>query len=157
MPTSNVALFALNRGILSPLALTRTGLARYALSAEIQTNWIPRALGAASLRPALEYIGGVDGDNAARMLPFVFSTGDKAVIELTENKMRIWRNDAIVSRDAVSTAITNGTFDSDLTGWTDNDDSGATSSAGSGGHAMTDEAEKPARLRRREGTNAQGT
>ncbi len=49
----NVPLYAFNRGVLDPLAMARADVKRTALSAAIQTNFIPRSLGAMALRPGL--------------------------------------------------------------------------------------------------------
>lgn len=133
MPRNNVPLQAFNRGIVSPLALARTDIDRVALSAEIQTNWMPRTLGSMMLRPGLGFIGRTKGDRKARFLPFIFSTTDAALIELTDGYMRIWKDDSLVGRPQVSTAITNGNFDTDLTGWSDEDEASATSSWAPGG------------------------
>ncbi|WP_227136739.1 hypothetical protein [Kosakonia radicincitans] len=125
MPRNNVPLLAFNRGIISPLALARTDIEKVALSAEVQINWMPRLLGSMMLRPGLGYIGQTYNNAAARFLPFVFATDDTALLELTNNLMRVWVNDAPVTRAAVTTSIANGSFSSDLSGWTDAD--GATS------------------------------
>lgn len=121
-----------NRGRISRLAVARTDVARVALSAEVQENWMPRTLGSMMLRPGLEYIGAMAGDGA--MLPFVYSAADTAILELSPNKMRIWAGGtALVSRPAVSAIVTNGAFTTDLSGWTDSDDAGATSVWATGG------------------------
>lgn len=124
--------YAFNRGLISRLALGRNDLTRYQLSAEEQTNWMPRTLGSMMLRPGLAYKGSVPG--ATRLVPFVFSATDTALIELTSSLMRVWVNDALITRPTVTAAVTNGAFDSDLTGWTDADESGATSAFESGGY-----------------------
>ncbi|WP_323994704.1 phage tail protein [Aeromonas hydrophila] len=134
MPRNNVPLQAFNRGIISPLALARTDIERVALSAEIQTNWMPRTLGSMMLRPGLGFIGRTKGDNKATFLKFIFSTTDTALIELTGNLMRVWKDDAPLSRPAVSSAVVNGGFDTDLTGWTSADEASASSSWVSGGY-----------------------
>ncbi|QKJ88015.1 hypothetical protein PMPD1_3082 [Paramixta manurensis] len=132
MPRNNVPLQAFNRGIVSPLALARTDIDRVALSAEIQTNWMPRTLGSMMLRPGTAFVGRTKGDKKSRFLKFIFSTTETSLIELSDKVMRIWTNDALVSRSAVSTIITNGGFDSDLSGWSDTDESDAVSSWVSG-------------------------
>lgn len=132
MPQQNVALLAFNRGLISPLALARTDLKRSALSAEIMTNWMARALGSMMLRPGLGYLGSSRDDAAARFLPFVFSIGDTALVELTDQTMRIWIDDEPMTRPSVSTTVTNGTFASNLTGWSDDDEAGAASTWVSG-------------------------
>ncbi|EPY1562557.1 hypothetical protein ACW9S2_005246 [Klebsiella michiganensis] len=127
MPRNNVPLLAFNRGIISPLSLARTDIERLALSAEVQTNWMPRLLGSMMLRPGLGYIGQTLGNKRARFIPFVFATDDTALIELTDGKMRVWVDDVPVSRAAVSSVIINGEFATDLSNWTDADESDSTS------------------------------
>lgn len=134
MPVANVPLLAFNRGIVSKLALARTDIARIALSAEVMTNYIPRVLGPMSLRPGWGYLGSSHNDAAARYLPFIFSTDDLALVEVSDSLMRVWVNDAVVTRPSVTTAVTNGSFDTDVTGWTDADESGATSQWRTGGY-----------------------
>jgi len=134
MPRNNVPLQAFNRGIISPLALARTDIERVALSAEIQTNWMPRTLGSMMLRPGLGFIGRTKVDNKATFLKFIFSTTDTALIELTGNLMRVWKDDVLLSRPAVSSAVVNGGFDTDLAGWTSADEASASSSWVSGGY-----------------------
>jgi len=133
MTVATPALLALNRGLLSPLAQARTDLKRQGMSAEVQTNFIPRVLGSAMIRPGLGYVGSTYGNLRAKYLPFVFSTSDVALLEMTEGAMRVLLPglgavpDTPLTRPAVTAAITNGSFATDLTGWTDADESGATS------------------------------
>lgn len=134
MAKENFSLLSFNRGLISPLALGRVDLPRTALSAETQTNWMPRTLGSMMLRPGLEYIGATYNNAAARFIPFIFSATDFALLEMTANKMRVWRNDALITRASVSTAITNGAFTSNVTGWTDADEAGSTSAWSTGGY-----------------------
>lgn len=133
MAIAEGALYALNRGLVSPLALARVDVDRLAMSAEEQTNLIPRVMGSASFRPGTEYIAQAEDD--AYFLPFVFSVSDTALIEFSDSEMRVYVSEAVVSRDTVSTTITNGTFASDISGWTDNDESGAASAWDIGGYA----------------------
>ncbi len=124
--------YAFNRGMISRLAMARADIERYQLSAEVQTNWMPRTLGSMMLRPGLAYVGEVAG--ATRLLPFIFSRTDTAIIELTASLMRVWVDDELITRPAVTTTVTNGAFDSDVTGWTDADESGAASAWETGGY-----------------------
>lgn len=128
------ALLSFNRGLVSRLALARIDLKRTGLSAETQTNWMPRVLGSMMLRPGLEYIGETKGNAATKLIPFVFSTGDHILIELTALVMRIWDSHVLITRPTVTAAMTNGEFTSNLTGWTDSDESGATSAWATGGY-----------------------
>ena len=121
-------IFAFNRGVVSRLGLARIDVKRLAMAAQVQTNWLPRVLGAMSLRAGWQYIFGVLNNNPARYLKFIFATNDTALLELTANTMRISISDVLLTRPAVSTTITNGTFAGALTGWTSYDDAGAVSS-----------------------------
>jgi len=132
----NHAHLTFNRGLLSVLGLGRIDLKRTALSAEIQTNWIPRVLGSAMLRPGLAYKGATKSHAAAVHMPFVFANDDKAVLEFTANTMRIRIDDTILTRPSVASAVTNGDFAADLSDWVDSDEAGATSSWIAGSLAM---------------------
>ena len=126
-------LFAFNRGLVSRLALARTDLKRMALSAEIQTNWMPRVLGSMMLRPGLGSLGATYLNSAAVLVPFVFAIDDTAVLELTEFGMRVWVDDLPVTRAGVPTTVTNGSFTTDLSGWTGADEGAAVSVWATGG------------------------
>jgi hypothetical protein len=128
-------LFSFNRGKISTLSLARVDQERVNLSAETMSNFIPRTLGPMSLRPGWQYLFSSASNNKAFHVPFVFSTSDTAIIEFTNAVMRVIINDTVLTRNSVSTAFTNGTFNSDLTGWTDSDESGATSAWVTGGYA----------------------
>lgn len=134
MARENIALLSFNRGLVSPLALARLDIKRLAFSAETMVNWMPRVLGSMMLRPGWQYIGATASNAAARFLPFIFATDDTALIELTNENMRIWIDDALVTRPSVTSTVTNGNFDTDLTGWTDNDEAGGTSVWVTGGY-----------------------
>jgi hypothetical protein len=130
----NVSLLAFNRGIISRLALARTDLKRSALSAEMQTNWMPRTLGSMMLRPGGEYLGATFFQYPAIHIPFIFANDDMAIIEITSGGVRVRVDEQVITRSAVTTTITNDDFDTDLTGWTDADEAGATSAWVSGGY-----------------------
>jgi len=118
------ALYSFNRGLVSPIGLARTDQKRVGLSASDMENWIPRVLGSMSLRPGLEYIGATASNAEAKFEEFIFATDDTALIEFTDSAMRIWIDDAVLTRASVSTTITNGTFITNITGWTDGSDAG---------------------------------
>ncbi len=85
------------------------------------------------LRPGMKHLGSTASDAKAYYVPFIFATNDAALLEFTNTKLRIWKNDVLLTRPSVSSAVTNGTFTSDITGWTDNDDAGGTSVFVTGG------------------------
>lgn len=110
-------LFALNGGLVSPLALARTDLQRMKLTAETFENCLPRVIGPMQFRPGFKYLSSTKGDAVARQIPFIFSVDDTAIIEFSNLAMRVLIDEVEVSRVAVATAITNGDFASG-TGWT---------------------------------------
>ncbi|MGE0151780.1 MAG: hypothetical protein AB7R90_04130 [Reyranellaceae bacterium] len=135
MSTQQFVLVTFNRGVVSPLALGRVDLERTRLSAETQTNWMPRALGSMSLRPGLRHVGSTRNDAKAQYIPFVFAVDDTALVELTDGQMRVLVDDAPVSRVAVSTSVTNGDFTANITtGWTSAHEAGASASHVAGGY-----------------------
>ena len=133
MAKTRVARLAFNRGLVSRLGLARADIARLAMAAEVMVNWIPRVLGSMMLRPGMEFLASSKDNAQAVHLPFVFSNTDKAKVELTNQALRVWVDDAVVTRASVSSAVTNGTFDSDLSTWTDADEVGGTSAFAAGG------------------------
>ncbi len=134
MARENTSLVKFNQGKISKQALARTDLDRTRLSAEIQTNYIPKVLGPMILRPGLGYIGSTYQNKKAFHIPFIASTTDTALLELTDMNMRIRINDTVLSRTAVSTTTVNGNFGTDISGWTDADQAGATSQWVTGGY-----------------------
>jgi hypothetical protein len=134
MPQGHSPILAFNRGILGKLALARADLARYAMSAEVMTNWMPRVLGSMSLRPGWQYISPTRNNAKAKTIDFIFSSTDVAQLELTDSVLRVRVNDVLITRPAVSAQTTNGSFNVDASGWTDSDESGATSAWATGGY-----------------------
>jgi len=134
MARKSTAFFGFNRGLISKLALARVDMKRLSFSAERMNNWMPRVLGSMMLRPGLGYLGSTHNNAQARFLSFVFSTDDTALVELTDQAMRVWVNDAVITRPTVTTAVVNGNFTSNINSWTDNDEAGATSAWNSFGY-----------------------
>jgi hypothetical protein len=129
---ANAPLYSLNAGEVSKIALARVDVAKLRMAAACQVNWLPHVVGPMALRPGLLYVGEVLGDAPARLLRFVFSKLDTALIELTASKMRVWIDEALVSRAAVSTSIGDPFF-LGLGNWlTTNTTSGATATVGGG-------------------------
>ncbi len=126
MGQENSALLAFNRGLLSPLALARVDLKRTAMSAQIQTNWMPRVLGSMMLRPGLAYTGTTYNNLAAIHIPFIFATSDTAVLEFTDTRMRVKLAGTAITYPVVTTAVSNGNMSSG-TNWTDTDEAGGVS------------------------------
>jgi hypothetical protein len=136
MATGEKTLLAFNRGVISSRGLARQDLDRMAMSAEIQTNFVPRVLGSMMLRPGLKYIDTMAEDlNLVRQMPFVFGVDDTALLEFGQGSyLRIRIDDVLLERVAVVAAVTDPGFDSALgvgvNDWQDDSDAGATAEAG---------------------------
>lgn len=99
-------MYALNRGEVSKLALARVDVERLRLSMDVQLNMCPRVVGAAALRPGLEFLGVSNVNAAAKYVPFVFASDDTAALELTSGTLRVWLGGTtLVQRPAHSSVI----------------------------------------------------
>ena len=134
MTSGTVATVAFNRGLISRLALARTDIAKVPLSAAVMKNWLPLSLGSMTLRPGLAFISSIP--SACIHIPFIFSTSDTAIIECSDHTVRVLIDEHPIERVDVATTITNGTFATNVDGWTDADELGATSTWGSPGPGM---------------------
>lgn len=123
MAKTNAPILAFNRGLVSSSALARVDVDRIRLSAETMENWLPKTAGAMFLRPGFGYVGSNRNNVFGIDIPFVASTTDTALIEFADGKMRVRVNDALISRVAVSTTISNSNF-ATSTGWTDGSTNG---------------------------------
>ena len=129
---TNAPLYSLNAGEVSKIALARVDVAKLRMAAACQVNWLPYVVGPMALRPGLTYVGEVLGDAPARLLRFIFSKLDTALIELTANKMRVWVNEALIGRVAVGTTIGDPFFNG-LGNWTNSNTTSGASTIVSGG------------------------
>lgn len=129
---ANAPFYSLNAGEVSKIALARVDVAKLRMAAECQVNWLPYVVGPMAMRPGLYFVGEVLGDAPAKLVRFVFSKLDTALIELTANKMRVWVDEALVNRAAVATSIGDPFFVG-LGNWlTTNTTSGAIATVGGG-------------------------
>lgn len=125
-------LLAFNRGIVSPKAIARIDVERIKLSAQIMTNFMPKTQGCMYLRTGSGYLGSSYNNLAANWIDFVAATTDTALLELTDQKMRVWINDALLTRPSVATTISNGSFATN-TNWTDASTNGGVPTYGGSG------------------------
>lgn len=131
MPTYN----KFNRGEVDPLALSRDDVNKINNSCELMFNFIPVRLGPMQFRPGTESIGEISGTGETYLVEFISSIDDTAILQFTNNELRIWIKDEILSRTPVGSTITNPNFDSDINGWTDNSGAGSSTNWLSGGYA----------------------
>lgn len=120
---------AFNAGEFGPRMVARADFAKYRNAARKFENLIALAQGGATRRPGFRFVVPVkDALAKTRLIPFQFSTVQAYVIEAGDRYFRYCLNQGQIQVAATDAAITNGTFTSDIAGWTDS--SGAGSSIG---------------------------
>lgn len=114
-------------------ALARTDIDNADQAAEIQENILPYRVGKGLVRPGTTWLG----DTQGRIIrEFVRSPTEKALLEIGPALLRVWIDDAVVTRPAVTATVANGDFSAG-TGWTANPtQSGATSTVGFSGEVL---------------------
>lgn len=138
MAISEDFVLAFNRGVVSDLAENRADVKRVGMSAEVQMNCMPRVMGPMSLRPGLEYIGEIaTPDGVIRMIPFIFSNTDRALIEVTDEQIRVWEMDGLVTREFTYSTLQNQEFTSNINSWISADGSATVSSVWKAGGYMS--------------------
>jgi hypothetical protein len=70
-------------------------------------------------RPGTEHIEKLHNLQVSRLVPFVSSITDTAVIELHDDKAEFLVNDVRITATAVTSTIANGDFTTDILSWTD--------------------------------------
>lgn len=132
MPRVAAPVYSLNGGEVGEEALSRLDLERMQFAGSLYSNILPRVVGSMTLRPGLEHIADIDLGEV-RLLEYSFAGSNSSMLVpiLSNNEMRILKDNAFVTRAVVSTIITNGDFSS-FTGWTNASSSGATASVSGG-------------------------
>ena len=92
MATLRPEVVTFNRGEVAKTALARVDLAQMRLAAELQRNFVPKTYGPMLMRPPLEFLEPIAEHGArSKMVPFVFSMEDMALVEFCRLGMRFWR------------------------------------------------------------------
>ena len=119
MPVIKKHLTNFTSGEFSPFVQIREDIQQYNNSASTIQNFVIRPQGGLTKRPGTVFVHEIKNSaNDARLVPFQYSTSDAYVLEMGAGYFRFFRNGGILLSTA---AITNGTFTTDLTGWTDGD------------------------------------
>lgn len=105
MALRNVDFLQFNKGLISPRALGRVDVDRALLTAETMTNWLPRTQGSMKIRPGTQHLGSILNDTGCQVIPFVSSTTQTEILEITSGKMRIWKNDALLATSTRKTTM----------------------------------------------------
>ena len=109
-----------NAGEFSPRMVARTDFGKYPGGCATVKNMIPLPQGGLARRPGTRYVAEVkDSEAKTRLLRFEFSTEQAYVIEAGNGYFRFYRNQGRITVPETDASITNGTFDSAISGWTD--------------------------------------
>lgn len=111
---------ALNAGEFDGKMASRTDIRKYPFSASRLENYYILPQGGITRRPGTQFISEVrDSAVEARLIPFQFAVDDAFMIEAGPNYFRLFRQDTTpVTVPTIGAAVTNGNFDTDISGWT---------------------------------------
>ncbi|WP_297848627.1 hypothetical protein [uncultured Desulfovibrio sp.] len=88
----------LNGGEITPLLRGRVDQPRYGTGAREMRNFVPMPQGGVTRRPGTRFLG-MARDNAARLIPFVFSATQGRMLEFGDRSMRVWLPDGRLVAD----------------------------------------------------------
>ena len=113
--------------------LARVNLEGYSTLAETMENWWPDPAGPMLFRPGLKFlVRPHPSDDFTFLVPFIFNRDQVYLLLLSDGELRIVQNGGVITRGAVTSSITAGTF-ATLVGWTNiSSGSGAASAVATG-------------------------
>ena len=124
-------------GELSPHLEGRVDLSKYYNGVYRLENFTIKPHGPAVRRPGTRYIAETkDSSKVSRLIPFIFSVGQAYVLEFGNGYVRFFYDQGQLSVADTDAAVTNGTFDSGITGWTDRSTGAASIAYNAGLQAM---------------------
>lgn len=134
-----------NAGEFSPLLDARLDVSSYRSGCRRLKNFVPLVHGAATRRPGLQFLQFQKNMLVpGRVTPFVFSTDNGQSYFLEHGidadghgYIRFHWNDGLITTPATTAAVTNGSFASNITGWTDASAGGAAISWDATLHALS--------------------
>ncbi len=98
----------------------RVDIGKYGSGCKTLENAIVWPQGGASRRGGLHYVAEVkDSTKAVRLIDFEFSTTQAYILEFGDQYIRFYKNNGQIVTTTGSELVTNGTFASNITGWTD--------------------------------------
>ncbi len=126
MPRVSPLIPAFNAGEFSPRMAARVDFSKYGTAAEVLRNMIPFPQGGAMRRPGTRFGGEVrDSSVRSRLLRFQFNDEQAFVIEAGEKYFRFYQNPGRLIADPTDAVIVNGDFTSDIGGWDNRSEVGA--------------------------------
>jgi hypothetical protein len=109
-----------NAGEFGARMAARVTFDKYQNAGSICENILPLPQGGFTRRAGFRYIAdAVSPADAPWLIPFVFSTLQAYILELGASTVRFFKDQGQISAAATDAVIVNGTFDADITSWTD--------------------------------------
>lgn len=93
---ANIPINNFNSGELGPLLEARFDLTKYAAGCKTLENAFPLIEGGIKKMPGTVFVGRTKDDAKARLVPFQFSTTQGAMLEFTEELVRVWTEDGLL-------------------------------------------------------------
>jgi len=126
MSQINPFLSSLNSGEFSPRMEARVDFERYPNASKMCRNFVLLPQGGITRRPGTRFIKEVKTSSlSTRLIPFQFSEDDSYMLEAGNAYFRFYRRQGRLAVEDTDAAVTNGTFASNITGWTDASTGGA--------------------------------
>ena len=138
MPRATPLQPSLNAGEFSPRMVARTDFAKYPLACATLENLIPLPQGGAARRPGTMFVAEVkDSTRTVKLRPFEFSTLQAYVLECGEGCIRFYRDHGRIEAAPTDAVIANGTFDSNIAGWTNLSGAGSSIAHDAANHRLS--------------------
>lgn len=120
MPTLHDLQPSLNAGELSPRLSARLDFTKYRAGLETCENLIPLSEGGVMRRPGTRYVAELKSSAVkGRLKKFQFSVTQAYILEMCDYAMRFYRHQGQITVPDTDSAVTNGTFPTNITGWDD--------------------------------------
>jgi len=100
MARINLPVFTFKAGVLSRKLLGRAELDLYRNSLLVGENFITHVHGPAEFRGGFEYITPTRDNQIACLIPFIFNDNEAYILSLTENKIRFFTVDGVITETA---------------------------------------------------------
>ena len=108
-----------NAGEFGARMAARVQFNKYANAGSTYQNILPLPQGGFTFRPGFRYVAPAKSASVRPwLIPFVYSNTQSYVLEMGEQAMRFFKDQGQVSAGNTDAAIANGTFNSDISGWT---------------------------------------
>lgn len=117
MPKSTPIQTNFTTGEISPLMMARVDFEKYYNACKTLKNMYVLPQGGVNRRPGTQYITSAkNADKISILVPFIFSTTQAYILEFGHQYIRVFKNRGQVVSGTEK--VTNGTFNSGITGWT---------------------------------------